>query len=142
MAVQGDILHVIGLSMGKLVYLKYRMLFEAGLLHLLRHKPLYSVESDSIVEEETEEKGAHHFNLYNENFDAYKAATWVYRGAHFLNVNNLSLSQEGTHTRVSIESEGALASLKEVVDGNRKVGRSWSHFEKVMLLQRLFTIYS
>lgn len=65
--IKQDIFNVIGSIHGKLFYLKYRLIFEAGLLNLISCKPLFEMENvhrDHKIVAQPKLK-EYYFNVYN-----------------------------------------------------------------------------
>jgi hypothetical protein len=62
-------MHVIANVTGKLFSLQYKLIFEAGLLKLIKFKPLYEEKKEAMIDEIKEEPSVKlkesFFNVYN-----------------------------------------------------------------------------
>lgn len=100
--------------MGKLFYLHYQFILEAGILTLKDYCPLFTETSkpSQITEIVTLETKEISIKVYSEHYDYFKSNKWIYHGPQFLEVYSMRVVSTKTHTDIILETEPLLASLK------------------------------
>jgi hypothetical protein len=142
-AVEGESLYVLGTVLEKLYFLEYQFILESGMLKLKTYQPLFTQTEPiySIKEESLSERREFSFNIYSENFEAFKNSKWIYHGSIFLEVLNLqSISCKG-YIQINLQTEPVLASVKDIIEEKRKSGQQWNKQQTAMLLYNISSIF-